>query len=131
MSNVIDFLERMGQDAQLRYARGSELEQALIRAGIEPAVRQAICAASHSHVGARKQDLDALLGASTNVCCMVRLPGHDDDSEAGDDVAPPATRLAGADRSQLEALLGATANVCCMVQHGEDDDDESDSVASD
>ena len=36
MSNVIDFLERLGQDAQLRHATGIELEQALTRAGIEP-----------------------------------------------------------------------------------------------
>jgi hypothetical protein len=35
MSKFMEFLEQMGQDAQLRYATSSELEQALIRAQIE------------------------------------------------------------------------------------------------
>ena len=42
MSNVVGFLERMGQDAQLRYASGSELERALIEAQIDTPLRAAI-----------------------------------------------------------------------------------------
>jgi hypothetical protein len=40
--NVIDFLERFGQDAELRYAKREALEEALQSAGLEPAVRVAI-----------------------------------------------------------------------------------------
>ena len=35
MSTFMEFLEQMGQDAQLRYATSDELEQALTRAEIE------------------------------------------------------------------------------------------------
>ena len=44
MSNFMEFLEQMGQDAQLRYATSDELEQALTRAQIEPAVQAAVLA---------------------------------------------------------------------------------------
>ena len=40
MSNVIDFLERLGKDAHLRHASDAQLEQALISAQIDPAIRQ-------------------------------------------------------------------------------------------
>lgn len=86
MSNVIDLLERMGQDGQLRYAGGTELEQVLIRADIDPALRRAICAASQAQ-------LEAVLGAASNVCCMVQHPEFDETH--GDETAPVIERLAG------------------------------------
>lgn len=64
MSNVIDFLERFGQDADLRHATDEAVAEALRQAGIEPAVRAAI-------VDRDQQALEALLGADTNVCCMI------------------------------------------------------------
>lgn len=80
MSNVIDFLERMGQDAKLRYAVGEEFETALAAADIDPAVRAAL-------VDADRTRLEALLGASANVCCMVQRPdeGEGEDLEEDDD----------------------------------------------
>jgi hypothetical protein len=79
MSNVIDFLERLGQDAQLRYATNAEIEQALAGAQIDPAVRAAI-------LGEDQLQLEALLGAATNVCCMVHpAEEEDDDLEEDDD----------------------------------------------
>ena len=78
MSNVIDFLERMGQDAQLRYAKSIEVEQALVRAEIDPSVRAAI-------LGEDQSLLEALLGATTNVCCMVHPADDDEDDEDLDD----------------------------------------------
>lgn len=80
MSNVIDFLERMGQDAKLRYAVGEEFETALAAADIDPAVRAALVDADQSR-------LEALLGASANVCCMVQRPdeGEGEDLEEDDD----------------------------------------------
>jgi len=80
MSNVIDFIERLGQDSQLRHATGIELEQALTRAGIEPAVRTAM-------LGSDRGLLESLIGATPNICCMVNVPQEQDD-EGG--CAPPA-----------------------------------------
>ena len=78
MSNFMEFLEQMGQDAQLRYATSDELEQALTRAQIEPAVQAAVLA------GDRRR-LEALLGATPNTFCAVMVP--DEDEEAGQGTA--------------------------------------------
>jgi hypothetical protein len=68
--NVIDFLERFGQDAGLRYASGEVVAEALQQAGIEPALQAAILAKD-------QRALQALLGSDTNVCCLI----HKDDEE--------------------------------------------------
>jgi hypothetical protein len=82
VSNVIDFLQRLGQDADLRHAPRTELEQALAEAGIDPALRTALLAAD-------QRQLESLLGADTNVCCMVAPPNEeeeeDDDLEEDED----------------------------------------------
>ena len=67
MSNVIDFLERFGGDANLRYASDDAVEAALKLAGIDEAVQAAIVAKDQSA-------LEALLGVDTNVCCIVNKP---------------------------------------------------------
>jgi hypothetical protein len=72
MSNVIDFLERMGQDAQLRHASKSEVELALADAEIDPELHAAILAGDQAQ-------MEVLLG-HVNVCCMVQ-PGKEDDDE--------------------------------------------------
>jgi len=77
MSNIVDFLERLGRDAHLRHAAVSEVEQALEQAQVDPAVQAAILANDR---GA----LEALLGAQTNVCCLIR-PGEEDDEEEEDE----------------------------------------------
>jgi hypothetical protein len=76
MSNFMEFLEQMGQDAQLRYATNDELEQALTRAQIEPAVRAAVLA------GDRRR-LEVLLGATANTFCGVVVPEGDEDAGQG------------------------------------------------
>jgi hypothetical protein len=75
--NIIDFLEQLGQDAELRYATREQLEAALIKAGIEPALRTALL---------RKDQrlLEALLDANANVCCMVARPMREDEDDADD-----------------------------------------------
>jgi hypothetical protein len=78
MSNVIDFLERMGGDAQLRSATGLEVEAALLRAGIEPNTRAAI-------LGGDRLLLESLVGASHNICCMINVPDEEEESEEEDD----------------------------------------------
>jgi hypothetical protein len=107
MSNVIDFLERMGQDAKLRYAVGEEFATALAAAGIDPAVRAAL-------VNEDRPRLEALLGASANVCSMVHRPEEpdegesveedddadlDDDDDDDDDAAEPKLQRSGARRA--------------------------------
>lgn len=78
MSNVIDFLERLGNDAQLRHASEVEIERAMTRAAIDPAVREAILAGD-------QRRLEALLGATPNVCCMIYSPAREDDDESEDE----------------------------------------------
>jgi hypothetical protein len=75
MSNVIDFLERLGQDAQLRDASQEELELVLACARIDSELQAAILAKD-------QERLEVLLG-SINVCCMVN-PGKEDDDEEDD-----------------------------------------------
>jgi len=84
VSSSIDFLERLGSDAHLRHAAATTVEQALALAQIDPAVQAAILSED-------SLQLEALLGASTNVCCMVHHPeeeeeeGDEDDDDDDDD----------------------------------------------
>jgi len=78
VSNVIDFLERLGQDAQLRDATGEEIEAALLNAGIEPGLRAAILEGD-------QRALEALLGADTNVCCVVYKEDEEEEEEHEDE----------------------------------------------
>ena len=81
MSNVIDFLERMGQDAQLRHASRGEVELALKDAQIDSEIQVAILAKDQSR-------LEELLG-SVNVCCMLE-PSKEDESEDDDTEEQPS-----------------------------------------
>jgi hypothetical protein len=67
MSDLIDFLERMGGDSQSRFATEPRLEEALTRAGIAPTVRSAVLAGDQLR-------LESLIGASHNVCNMINCP---------------------------------------------------------
>ncbi len=78
MSNVIDFLQRLGQDADLRHAPRTALELALAEAGIDPALREAL-------LGANQRKLESLLGADTNVCAMISPGKKEDDEEEDED----------------------------------------------
>jgi hypothetical protein len=103
VSNVIDFLERFGQDADLRHATDAAVAEALRNAGIEPALQAAV-------LDKDQRALEALLGADTNVCCMVfkedeeeeeteEEEGDEDDEHEPDEDKPKAQvrsrRLAG------------------------------------
>ena len=74
MSDLIDFLERMGGDSQSRFAAGPGLEEALTRAGIAPTVRSAVLAGDQLR-------LESLIGASHNVCNLVDLPDEEEEDE--------------------------------------------------
>jgi hypothetical protein len=73
MSNVISFLETIGQDAQLRHATNNELELALTDAQIGSELQEALL---HND----QAQLEALLGARINIVCSV-FPGKEDDDE--------------------------------------------------
>jgi hypothetical protein len=73
MTNVISFLESVGQDAQLRHATKEELELAMNRAQIDPALQAALMRGDQNQ-------LEALLGTRINVVCAI-FPGKEDDEE--------------------------------------------------
>jgi hypothetical protein len=74
VSNIIDFLERMGADAQLRGASPIELEAALIQAGLGSAQWIGM-------VGMNQRQLESLLGARSNVCCLIVAPDEEQKPE--------------------------------------------------
>ena len=74
MSDVIDFIERLGQDSALRYASRQVVDRVLSETQLTPAMRIAL-------VNADQRMLESLLGADTNVCCVVNAPLGDEDDE--------------------------------------------------
>jgi hypothetical protein len=78
MSDLIDFLEKMGGDSQSRFTTGPGLEEALTRAGIAPTVRSAVLAGDQLR-------LESLIGASHNVCNLVNLPDEEEEEEEEED----------------------------------------------
>ena len=78
MSDLIDFLEKMGGDSQSRFVTGPGLEEALTRAGIDPTVRAALLAGD-------QLQLEALIGASHNVCNLINLPDEEEEEEDEED----------------------------------------------
>jgi hypothetical protein len=73
MTDIIDFLERMGRDAGLRSATGAELAGALAEAQVDPSVQKAVLAGDRAL-------LERVLGAQPNVSCMTNYPESDDDA---------------------------------------------------
>jgi hypothetical protein len=88
VSQVIEFLERLGQDARLRHASIDEVSQALAQAGIEGPARALILSGD-------RPALESLLDAKPNVFCGVLVPEEveeekedekeDDEHEDGDE----------------------------------------------
>jgi len=74
VSNVVDLLERMGQSSRLQALTGEQLAQELAQTGIEPAVQAAI-------VQQRPRQLEELIGATRNICCMVHAPQDEEPEE--------------------------------------------------
>ena len=78
MSNVIDFLERMGRDASLHSCTRQELEQEMKCAGIDPAAIAALQSGNY-------RALEQLIGANAHECCLIRAQDEEDDEEPEDD----------------------------------------------
>ena len=97
MSNVVDLLEKIGQSSRLRALSGEQLAQELSLAGIEPAVQAAI-------VQQRARELEQLLGATTNVCCLINAPQDEEPEEQQpDDEKTSLSGHSGADRRVARA----------------------------
>ena len=73
MSDVICFLESVGRNSELRHATKDELERALKDAQIDQSLHAVI-------LGSDKQQLEALTGCNSTVCCGV-FPGKEEDDE--------------------------------------------------
>lgn len=67
MSNIINFLEAIGQNASLRYATDGEMQHMLAGSQMDQNVKEAVLAKDQKR-------LTALVGAE-NVCCML-MPGR-------------------------------------------------------
>jgi len=74
MSNVIAFLETMGQDAELRHAGRSELYRELNERKVDAEAQWAILRGD-------SERLETLLGAPVIVCCSITPPGKEDEEE--------------------------------------------------
>lgn len=74
MSNVVDFLQRAGEDSQLRYASCGGLEQALAQTNITPALREALLKGDATR-------LATLLGSRLDTCGIVYAPQDEDEKE--------------------------------------------------
>jgi hypothetical protein len=81
MTDVIDFLERMGQDAQLRHASQDEVELALTSAEIAPELQVAILANNPAR-------LETLLGQVS--VCSALFPGKEDEDDGDESEETPS-----------------------------------------
>lgn len=75
MSDVIGFLDQVGQDARLGRGTGGEFELALTSAGFDPQIQEAIRAGSQIR-------LEALLGMVPNIGFLAFGKEQGDDAEA-------------------------------------------------
>jgi hypothetical protein len=74
VSNVVDFLQRAGEDSQLRYASCSGLERALAQTNIAPGLREALLKGDATR-------LATLLGSRLDMCGFVFAPQDEDEDE--------------------------------------------------
>src|SRR5690242_3221787 len=95
MADVIDFLERMGQDAALRHAPEAVLEQAMRDAQMSARARAALMSGTRAAI-------QAVVGAENSVCCMIYAP-----EQEGEEKTRPAD------------------NVCCLIYAPEGEEQES------
>jgi hypothetical protein len=102
MADIIEFLERMGRDAQLRHAPDAVLEQAMRAAQLSASARAAL-------MGGDRADLEAVIGREGNVCCLIHTP-----EPGGEEMQPKSSTVA----------LGIDKKVCCVVFAPEPDGPE-------
>lgn len=84
MSVIISLLEKMGQNAALRYANAEQLAE--LMADTDPALVSAI-------VGGDQAKLEAILGARTNVVCGVHPAEEPQEDEPEDGAEEPQEKI--------------------------------------
>ena len=102
MADVIEFLERMGQDAHLRHAPEAVLEQAMLDNRLSPRARAALTRGDRA-------EIEAVIGAESNVCCVIYAPEPD-----GEEKGPRGPK----------AALTIDDNVCCLIHVPENAEEE-------
>jgi hypothetical protein len=98
MTDVIDFLERVGQDAQLRHASQDEVELALTSAEIAPELQAAILAND-------PVQLEALLGQAP--VCIAYMPSEEEDPDDETEETPSREPDEAPEHSGLRAVTPA------------------------
>jgi hypothetical protein len=98
MSNVIDFLEMIGKDAQWRNAPQSEMEIALTNTHIDSELQAAILAKD-------RKRLEVLLG-QVNVCCMEGPAKNDEDEDTEDAPSRDGEEVNSQSVLQVVAMTG-------------------------
>jgi hypothetical protein len=79
LSNIIDLLEKIGQEATLRDATDAELAAALEEAGIDPAAKETLLTRDPNAIA-------ALVGSNPNICCLVYpRPEEEEEDEDGEE----------------------------------------------
>lgn len=91
MSNVIEFLEKLGQDAQLRDASQEELAEALAKAQVDAPFCSAILAKDASQ-------LQDLLGLRPMFYVQMPAEEEEEEDEEENDEEPKSIRTPGSDR---------------------------------
>lgn len=76
MTDVIEFLERMGQDAQLRHGSQNDIELAMTEATMAPELKLALLAKNQAK-------LEMLLGQLP--LCAIFLPGKEEEEDDQDE----------------------------------------------
>ena len=74
MSNVVEFLQQLGQNSQLRYADQSALEQALNASQLDPSLRAAL-------LNGDSLKLAALAGSRSAVVGVIFAPMDEEDEK--------------------------------------------------
>lgn len=90
MSNVVNFLECLGRDVDLREADKSALLRTMIDAEIAPQVRVAILAGD-------RVALETLLASRSITCCGV-FPGKEEEDESEEEPSKDDEEIVGLDR---------------------------------
>jgi hypothetical protein len=81
VTEIIDFLEKLGQDSQLRHAGCGEIRAALAEARIDKVAAAAILAGDEPALG-------AYLAAPREVCCLIFAPRREDEEPEKEDETP-------------------------------------------
>ena len=75
MSNIVDFLENVGQNASLRYASSNEMRRVLASSQLDQNAVDAVLAQD-------MQEISALLKTENIYCKCLLMAGMNDDDEA-------------------------------------------------